>query len=45
VQEGKFDHLLLAAMCGTIGGGTEEMHRNTIYYDLYREYRKSKSRA
>jgi alkylation response protein AidB-like acyl-CoA dehydrogenase len=45
VQEGKFDYLLLTALCGTIGGGTEEMHRNTIYYDLYREYRQTRSRT
>jgi alkylation response protein AidB-like acyl-CoA dehydrogenase len=44
VQEGKLDHLLMTAMCGTIGGGTEEVQRNTIYFDLYREYRKSRGK-
>jgi alkylation response protein AidB-like acyl-CoA dehydrogenase len=45
VQEGRFDYLLLTAMCGAIGGGTEEIQRNAIYHDLYRDYRKNRSRT
>jgi alkylation response protein AidB-like acyl-CoA dehydrogenase len=45
VQEGELDYLLLSALCGTIGGGTEEIQRNTIYHGLYRSYRKKRTRS
>lgn len=40
IQEGSVGDLLTSAMAGVIAGGTEEIHREAIYQDLYLSYRK-----
>lgn len=40
IQQGSVGDLLTSVMGGTIGGGTEEIHREAIYQDLYLNYRK-----
>ncbi len=45
IQEGSVGDMLTSAMAGCIAGGTEEIHREAIYQDLYINYRKQLKRS
>lgn len=40
IQEDSAGEILISAMAGTIGGGTEERQREAIYQSMYRDHRK-----
>lgn len=43
IVENPISELLASSVAACIAGGTEEMHREVIYLELYREYRKCRT--
>lgn len=41
-QEGDLDEVLMSCMASSLAGGTEEMHREVIFQNLYRGYRRGR---